>query len=593
MMNSVELGSMSRSGPSTAGDAPGTMAVDGRQGRRDRAWIAFLLFLFGLVAIARYGGAPDHYMYAYMLANDPALLPFDSVMNNNILLKSSIFYDINRYLRIEEREVLLLAIYVAISALNIGLVFTIVRRHLTADRLAALTLVLLLTFVDRKLNTNAWSLMFAAHPGSPSMFGNSFALLTLLWLLDGRIALAALAMMGVFLFQVKENTLLIPAALFFVASLGREYWWRGVFVLIPVGWLAFRSWSVIGQGYPYDDMIAAFRVNLEIEGRDGSFLAHTPAANLLLLGVVAASFPLSRLLNRDLGLLLRAVAWATLAMWLANVLYLTVLWPYRPDPQPILLGAVRNSRFLIFLAFLAALGILAFKAPLRSYEKAMAMLSLFLVHGESWKGAAGPVLVLVLGIGLPRLLERISALRPLAGRAAALPWYAWCVAVFVAYGSWQAYSGGVYGTAVNRLAFEYSGRFAVIDRIDRAGWEALRRIRGMAGGGPMLTVFQLPEGGYAFSRSGTTFARKARFVAAGCQGLRMPPERTFFAEVDRRLEMEEALLASLKAGRPVPESLRRDLAERGVWILVPDSAAAGLEGYGEPTDLDGYRLFRP
>lgn len=592
-MNSAELKSMSQPSHAISGPAQGTTSAGGRQGRQDRTWIALLLVGLAIVAAARYGGAPDHYMYAYMLANNPALLPFDDVMSNNILLKSSIFYDINRFLRIEERELLLASIYTAISVINLGLVFTIVRRHLVPDRLVALALVFMLTFVDRKLNTNAWSLMFAAHPGSPSMFGNPFALLTLLFLLERRIAFAALTMMCVFLFQVKENTLLIPAALLFVVGLGRRDWWKGIFILIPVGWLAYRSLSVIGQGHPYDEMVAAFQVNLTIEGRDGSFLAHTPAANLLLLGAITASFPLSRFLTEDFGRLLRAVAWATLAFWLTNVLYLTLLWPYRPDPQPILLGAVRNSRYLIFLIFAAALGTLALRAPLRSYEKAAAMLSLFLLHGESWKGAAGPLLVLTLGVGLPRLLERLPPLRARMERAASGPWYGWSFAAFLAYGLWQAYAGGVYGTQVNPLALEYSGRFTVSDGIDRAGWEALRQIRGMPGGGPLLTIYRRPDGVLALGNSGTTFAHKARFVAAGCQGLRMPPERAFFAEVDHRIDLENSLLALLNKGEAVPPDLSRAFAARGAWILLPDSVATEFAGYGAAIDMEGYRLYRP
>ena len=544
-------------------------------------------------AIGRYGGAADHYYYYYMLANNPYLLPFDYVMNDNIIFKSSIFYFLNRTLKIEEGELLLLALYFAISAFNLVIAYLILRRHVSVDRVTALALLLILGFVDRRINTNAWSLLFPVHPASSSMFGNIFALLSLYLLLERKIALAFLAISGVVLFQVKENTVLILAGLVYVATLGRQSWLKGSYALLPVGYLLFKSLTGIHYDLPYDEMVEVLRRNIVIEGRDGSFLAHTPAANFLLLGTIGLCFPLSRLFSEDLGRLMRAFAWATLAIYVSNVLYLTALWPLKPAPQLIFLGAVRNTRFVIFLFFVGAMAAIALRSPLRSYEKVAAMLALILVHGESWKGALYPALVLAGGIGLPRLAMAARPFRPALAWLDGIPWPAWAVPVFVLYAAGQVAAGGVYGNPVNPLAFEYTGRFSIAQRIDRAGWEALRRVRAMDGGGPLIVAFRAPDGSHKNSTNAVIYAHKAQFNHTSTIGLHTRPDSAFFREADWRSAVEAALLDDLNAERPIAPATLEFLRRRGVWLLTPASSRRSLESYGRAEELGGYILWRP
>jgi hypothetical protein len=567
--------------------------IDTGDGNGNRGLPAFILGLLILMILARYGGIPDHYAYAYAMANQPWLLPFDHILNGSVFLKASVFFDLNSFLRIEENEIVLVGLYLAVSVFNLAVAYIILRRHVAADRVTALALLLVLAFVDRKINTNAWSLLFAAHPGSSSMLGNPLALLTIHFLLERRFPLAYLAMTGVFLFQVKENSILIPASLLFIAFLGRRNWWQAGFVLVPLGFLMFKSATGFQYHLPYDEMVEVVRRNLLQETRDGSFLLHTPAANLLLLAVIAASVWLSFRLDENLRRLVQAFALATLVFQAANIAYLAWLWPLRPDPKLIMLGAVRNSRFIIFFFFLAASWWIALRSPLRSHEKAAAILALLLVHGESWKGAIYPLVVLVGGIVLPRLAATLAANDALHRRASAYSWQVWLAVTLGLYGCGQAAAGGVYGTIINPLAYEYTGRFSIGAPIDRSGWESLRRLRAIDGGGPLLFVYHDANGRVMTSGDAVTFARKAAFNPMIFSGLSSKPDRAFYAEVDSRHAAIANLLDDLGAGRAVADATLAFLASRGLWLVVPKGLDHLIASYGRPEELDGHVLRRP
>lgn len=557
--------------------------------------LALLILLF-----ARYGTA-DHYYYYLMLSNNPAAMAADHVLNGNIIFKASVLYPLNRFLRIEDGEALLLALYFAISAGSLFITYLILRRHLHADHVSALFLLLVLLFVDKKINTNAWSLLFPVHPASPSMFGNFFAVLSLYLLLEKKIIFAFISIWCVVAFQVKENVILLPGALLFISMLDRRYWWRSLGVILPLSYLLLKSSTDILYALSYlemvdasyQEMVDALHLNIQIEGKDGSFLIHTPVANALLLATIIASFPLSNLYRNHFKYLLRAFALATLAIYIFNVLYLQVLWPLIPDSRFIFIGAVRNTRFFILLFFIAAMGAIALRSTLHSHEKAAAMLALILLHGESWKGIAYPLIVVVAGIGLPRLVAKISSFKPLFLGLTRFPWMVWAASLFLLYAVGQFLAGGVYRDAFiyDKLAFEYAGRFSAYTLPDRAGWGALRSVRSIEGGGPFLAIFRNQNGIYEYETYANTYARKAQFNHGACYCWNPTPD--YFKEAEARAAVEKTILGDLNRSRTVTEESLRFLRQRGVWILAPEDTLPLLRPYDHPQRLGTYILWRP
>lgn len=534
------------------------------------ARVAFLCALILGVIVFRYGAMANHYAYAYMVFNNPAVRAADFILRENFFFDASFIFPLNRLLRMEDREIVAFGLYILAAVGGAAVVYRIFVRHAALPPgTAALIATLLMCLADRRILTNAWGLIIPNHPGSSSVIGNFFALLTIYWLLERKATLAATAATVTVLFHVKENALLLPIGVVYavVSGLG---WRAAALMLIPFAYPAFKALTAIPMPSLPADIAAQQALIIAAEGRDSLFTLFPWPVHALFIGALIVIVPLAKQMPVPLARLAWVSASLTALLYGANLVYATLLLDVFPNPQILLVGAVRNSRTFLFLFYLVAIAAVVSARQLKSYEKTGLLLALFVVHGESWRGLVYPSIVLIGAFAVPRVAAAVGFFSDVRDRMTRVCWSDWTVASFVALIALQIVVGGIFHFNLNPRAFEYSGRWSSWVKADATTWAAYREVRGMPEVFALIAAYRDPSGCWFDADELVTFSRKAAYNRRIFGSFTTGSAAGLMAEMNRRDATLAKLFESFDAGKPVGGEVVRFLARRNVRVMVPN-----------------------
>lgn len=532
----------------------------------------------GVVALAtlvltslHYGAMPDHYVYVLTAYFHPETAAADIHLSGSFWPASSIIYTLNKWLVLQHREVLVLAMAMAVGVGGAVIVHVLLRRHFGLSAWAATLATLLLLMVDRKILPNAWPLLMPTHPGSPSMFTNVLGAGILLLLAEKRMAAAATVLLVLHMLATKENVLLLPSAVLYALACRDLGWRKALWFVLPLGYLAFMALTQTKVHAPFDVMLELTRLNIENEGGDGSFLRHGFMPNAMFLASLAATVWLVRPYASHIRRLVWAFAATAALLWLVSTLYLAFFWQILPLPQMLYIGPVRSMRYAIFLFYLVASARTLTCGALRHHQRAGLLVALHGVspHSPFSTGLAAAALAMaflpVLKAGAVAQLEGWHRRLPLLPEAIA-------VALWVAV---QVGFSGYYYVRWNPVALAETGRFSSGVKVSADVWQAYATLREQP---PyeLLALYQDREGRLHMSLELTAHARKAAFDAHSFAGFVIRPTLEGLAEAHQRFTVANSVLAALNAVRPVDPADLAFIAQRRVRVMVPYAVAAAF-----------------
>jgi hypothetical protein len=553
--------------------------------------IALTALVSLLLAVFDYGGMADHYVYLYTALQFPEIAAADPYLRDSFFKFSSLFYPLNEYLRIQDREWIVFGFFLVSVVGGCLLVLRLLQRQFSLEPWAAALVVILLLLVDRKILPNAWPVIMPMHPGSPSMLTNILAVIVIYLLFEKRPLAAAIALLGLHFIATKENVLLLPSAILFAIWCKDLGWRRAIYFLIPFGYLAYMALSHTRiEGSP-EAVRELMRYTVETELGDGNFLFHDGATNIAFLSSLAGLSFLARPFPPHIRALVWAFSLTAIGLWLVNVVHLGFFMEALPIPQLVFIGPVRSMKFVIFLFYMVAT-VRVFKAEgLFHHEKAGLLLALYGLTPHSLSALL--LAVLVTGVAfLPRWIaaDGPSTLANLAERLNQKRWV-WpeTVAVLLFVGSW-VYATGHYGFRWDDQAFKNTGRWSsIVQGKSAADWGAYEAERKK----PMyqlLAIYKSERGVYVSSLELPAHARKAAFSADSFAGFGQHPTLNYFAEVNRRKAARRDILARLNAGQRIEGHLKEFLASRGVKVMSPIEVADKF-GSVETVDYGDVRLL--
>ncbi len=556
--------------------------------RQDWAPIALLMFVAAVLAVTDYGRMLDNYIYFYTAFEFPDIAAADPYLRDSFFSHSSLFYPLNLFLKIQEREWLVFTFVVGSVLAGCFLMRKLIIRQFALEPWTATLIVIMLLMVDRKILPNAVPAIITMAPGSPSMFTNILGLLTLYYLFEKKAAAAAVAMLFIYFAAAKGNLLFMPSAILFSIMCRDIGWKKAIYFLVPFAYLLFRALvytRAVGDPAAIQELM---RLNLAAEYQDAVFLSLGVMPNAVFLFVLAATAFLVRPFASHIRFLVWSIVITAAGMWLFSVIYISYLMEIFPVPQLIYIGPIRSMWLVIFLFYLIAM-IRIFKAQnLLHHEKAGLLLALFGASPHSLRGS-------LLGLAIVGLafLPQILASKVPQTLAAPLKWLnsqktIWpeglAAALFIA--AWVTVSGH-YGFPWDRQALAHTGRWSSeVSGMSASDWKAYTAEQDQ-GVYPLIAIYKTPNGTYVDSIELVAYARKAAYSEITFAGFTLHPTLEYFSEIKKRSEVRKLIIERINAGQNVGPELTAFLAARNVKVMASSEIADRFLGVTDVVNYGG------
>ena len=105
-----------------------------------------VILFFIIIVLMRFTGIPDQYANIYNFYNAPDLYPTDIYMNNSFFFESSVYFYLNKFLRLEQSDLASLSWYFVVTLIGVFFLYLIIRDYFKVRDRSALLLIILCIF---------------------------------------------------------------------------------------------------------------------------------------------------------------------------------------------------------------------------------------------------------------------------------------------------------------------------------------------------------------------------------------------------------------------------------------------------------------
>jgi len=571
------------------------IGVDSARGRLDGT-IALVVLLILVQVGLRFSGIGESWAAPLNYLNNSEKFPLDMFAGQSFYKDTSLFFALNKFLRVEQNDWAALALYLAACATTIYFTYQILTRFFSVkDASTALFLVLLLIFVDRKIPLHNWSGVIPVINGFSGVIGHALAFSIIYFILRNRIGVAAVLLTVMLSFHVKANFVLGPILFFYVlfnrAIPNINLGW----LVLPGSFVLFKLFTSVSMDATPEDLHLLYELALRYEGQDSVFLRegwHTIA--LLVLSFVIYPF-LYRHFDKNVrsyGLAVLITAAFTMAI---AILYTSYGYQYWPNPMLLMLGPIRAFKFYTFLFYVMSFVLILHSDRLTRIEKLFSMMALITFHANSWGGIIYPAFLLAVGVLAPRSIGLLSD-RKVPGASplkAALDYVnglrleaVGCALIILLVG-FQMWRGGVYGAHRDFSEYRYINRWTMGLAADQATWEAyLAMAQKEKSRDFLLFPLYLRKGTYAWMYYWNMITEKSPFME---EGLHFYFNARLARWYKTHRSMGDRLLRSLNTGQKIPDDVIEYLTKMNAHVMIP---ADVRDLFSNVTGEKTYQTFR-
>lgn len=534
--------------------------------------IWLILFALSFVVVAKFEGVNLLYRQLFMFVRDPDLLPNDWYLTNSIYLKGSIiykFFDLTGIMI--ENDFVAVAVHLIISAVAIYFAYKIVRVFFgIEDRETSLLIVLLGCFLFYKFTIVTRASVTGIVSPNPTAIAHTIAYSSLYFMLSRRILIASLIVTLALAVASKGNFILVPALALYVI-LHKDIPLRNLaFLAIPLAYMLFASGRADISGLSYEELVKLCEAAIWREGPDGVF-GQQPITALFLISAafLAAPFVIERFENPSL----RALSWSftivSVAGFIVGYMYTAFAYKIYPNPMFVLLGPPRAMKFFVFL-FCIMLFVMILKTErLIWYEKVIAIFSLVFLKGLAWFYIAFPLLLLFVGIGVPRLMKyffdvdvvRLPGVRHIAEHLGKVRLPTLMTVLLIAFVAIRAPVSYPAFTNIDTVGLRQNNSWSTNFFADDDAWTAFRLLKKEPGYNSLLVLYEKYNrpGIYVFDEYPNTIAGKSFFIADTSHQYLSPAgwDEAFLREL-----VVKAFERSLNDGKPVAGTFFDSIKER-------------------------------
>ena len=526
-----------------------------------------ILFFF-IIILLRFTGVPNQYANLFNFYNAQNAFPTDIYMNNSFFWESSAYFNLNKFLRLEESDLLSLSLYFAVALIGAFFLYLIIRDYFKVrDPLTIFLIILCVGFLGRDIPVNTWGGIIPIQPGTATMFSKTLGIIVLYCLLTSRYWLASITMTVVFSIHILGDFILFPIFVFYLFFTKNLKARDILSLIIPVTFLIFKLASSNMVSSSFSDSDILFDTVMTYGRQDSDFLYQSPLA-LILLAISFFAFPILVRQNIQfvprLNELLRSILIVSVLLVIVSSIYTAIGHEFIKINMFIMLAPVRALNYYTLFFYLVAFVWIISNEKFNQAEKACLLIGLIFLHGENLKGILYP-LILVTGVFAMRISSRLISF---VDNRFTFHHITILLLFFVTLG--QIERGGVYNLVFNDLAWKYLNRWTVQFHAPPDVWHSYYLLRKHGKDFPLLAIYLNGQGVPSFENYLNIVGRKSFFIENGNHFY-------FNAKLWRehliREEIVKKILKSLNEGLPPSQKVLTQLQTRNMGIMVPNKLA--------------------
>ena len=523
-----------------------------------------VILFFIIIVLMRFTGIPDQYANIYNFYNAPDLYPTDIYMNNSFFFESSVYFYLNKFLRLEQSDLASLSWYFVVTLIGVFFLYLIIRDYFKVrDRSALLLIILCVGFLGRDIPANTWGGIITLQPGTSEMFAKTLGIVVLYCLLTSRYWLASITMTAVFSIHILGDFVLFPIFIIYLIFT-KNIKARDVFSLvIPIAFLVYKLVTSGKSSLSFSDSNILFDALMTYGRQDSDYLYQAPLA-LILLVTSFFAFPL---LMRQcpqftprLNDLLRSILIVSVLMVIVSSIYTGIGHEYFKINMFLMLAPVRALNYYTLFFYLVSFVWLIGNKNFSSVEKACLLVGLVLLHGENSRGLLYPLIIVLVGF-VPRISSRANAF---VENKIKLNYVT--VVLLLGLTVAQVVRGGVYNHNFNDFGWKYLNRWTVRFDAPPDVWHSYHLLRNHEKDFPLLPIYLSRQGIPLTNSYLNIVGQKSFFIE---HGHHFYFNSELWKEHLIREKIVKKILGSLNQGLPLSREVIAQLKVRNMGIMVP------------------------
>ena len=527
-----------------------------------------VILFFCIIILLRFAGIPDQYANLFNFYNTPNAFPTDIYMNNSFFMESSAYFTLNKFLRLEESDLLSLGWYFAVALIGAFFLYLIIRDYFKVrEPLTILLIILCVGFLGRDIPVNTWGGIIPMQPGTATMFSKTLGIIVLYCLLTRRYWLASITMTVVFSIHILGDFILFPIFVFYICFTKNLKARDILSLIIPVAFLVFKLASSDMVSSSFSDSDILFDAVMIYGRQDSDFLYQSPLA-LILLVISFFAFPILVRQNIQfvprLNELLRSILIVSVLLVIVSSIYTLIGHELIKINMFMLLAPVRALNYYTLFFYLVSFVWIISNEKLNPAEKACLLIGLILLHGENLKGILFPLIIVTGGFA-----TRISS-RLISFVDNRFTFHHITILLLFVVTLGQIERGGVYNLVFNDLAWKYLNRWTVHFHSPPHVWHSYYSLRKHEKDFPLLAIYLNNQGVPSFDNYLNIVGRKSFFIE---NGNHFYFNAKLWKEHLIREEIVKKILKSLNEGIPLSQKVLNQLQARKMGIMVPNKLA--------------------
>ncbi|MDC0190842.1 hypothetical protein OAJ77_06375 [Rhodospirillales bacterium] len=514
-------------------------------------------------------------------------------MNNSFFWESSAYFTLNKFLRLEESDLLSLGWYFAVALIGAFFLYLIIRDYFKVrEPLTILLIILCVGFLGRDIPVNTWGGIIPMQPGTATMFSKTLGIIVLYCLLTRRYWLASITMTVVFSIHILGDFILFSIFVFYLCFTKNLKARDILSLIIPVAFLVFKlaSSDIVSSSFSDSDIL--FDAFMAYGRHDSDFLHQSPLA-LILLVISFFAFPILVRQNVQfvprLNELLRSILIASVLLVIVSSIYTWIGHEFIKINMFLMLAPVRALNYYTLFFYLVSFVWIISNEKFNPAEKACLLIGLILLHGENLKGILYPLIVVTGGFAT-RISSRLISFvdnRFTFHHITILLLFVVTLGQIERGGVYNIvfndsenplnrgriginFYDGVYNIVFNDSAWKYLNRWTVRFHAPPDVWHSYYLLRKHEKDFPLLPIYLNGQGVPSIGNYLNIVGRKSFFMEFGHH---FYFNAKLWKEHLIRKEIVEKILKSLKDGIPPSQMVLNQLQARNMGIMVPNQLA--------------------
>ena len=523
-----------------------------------------VILFFVIIVLMRFTGIPDQYANIFNYYNAPDLYPTDIYMNNSFFFDSSLYFTVNKFLRLEQSDLVGLSWYFIVTIVGAFFLYLIIRDFFKVhDRTTIFLIILCVGFLGRDIPVNTWGGIIPLQPGTATMFSKTLGIIVLYCLLTSKFWLASITMTVVFSIHILGDFILFPIFiiyLYFTKNLKiRDALW----LAIPIAFLVYKLIASRKSSLSFSESDTLFDAVMTYGRQDSDYLYQSPLA-LILLFISFIAFPIlvrqSTQLMPRLKDLLYSILIVSALLVVVSSIYTGIGHEYIKINMFLMLAPVRALNYYTLFFYLVSFVWITDHKKFSATEKACLLVGLILLHGENLSGLLYPLIIVLVGFA-PRLSNRTYTI---VENKFKFNYVTLLLLFFLTVA--QVVRGGVYNLDFNNSGWKYLNRWTVRFYAPPDVWHSYHLLRNHEQDFPLLPIYVNSEGIPVTNNYLNIIGKKSFFIE---HGHHFYFNSKLWKEHLIRREIVTKILKSLHEGNSPSQKVLTQLQARNMGIMMP------------------------